>query len=240
MAVDEALMDRARSTHEAVFRVYEWAQPTLSFGRNQTARGAYDPARAQSKGVAVVRRLTGGRALLHHREVTYSVTAPVESGSSLRESYHRINRLLVTGLRQLGVPVTVAAPADRALPPTAAPCFERPAEGELIVDGRKLVGSAQWRDEGAMLQHGSILVEDDQPLVAELSGNPHVQPPPAATLTEAMGRRPTIEEVAAALFDAVRSLECGTARDLEVDSSLDQATQRAAARYRNELWTWRR
>ena len=91
-----------------------------------------------------------------------------------------------------------------------------------------------------MLQHGSILVEDDQPMVAELSGKPHVQPPPAATLTEAMGRRPTIEEVAAALFDAVRSLECGTARDLEVDSSLDQATQRAAARYRNELWTWRR
>ena len=240
MALDEALMDRARSTHEAVFRVYEWAQPTLSFGRNQTAVGAYDPTLARSKGIAVVRRPTGGRALLHHREVTYSVTAPVESGSSFRESYHRINRLLVTGLRQLGVPVTVAVPADRALPPTAAPCFERPAAGELIVNGRKLVGSAQWSDEGAMLQHGSILVEDDQPLVAELSGNPLVQPQPAATLTEALGRHPTIGEVAAALFDAVRSLECGSARDLEVDASLDTSTQRALERYRNETWTWRR
>lgn len=240
MAVDEALMNRARSTHETVFRVYEWAEPTLSFGRNQTARGTYDAERARSKRVAVVRRLTGGRALLHHREVTYSVTAPVDPGSSLRESYHRINRLLVTGLRELGVPVTVAAPADRALPPTAAPCFERPAAGELIVDGRKLVGSAQWRDEGAMLQHGSILVEDDQPMVAELSGNPLVQPPPAATLVEAMGRRPTIEEVAAALFDAVKTLECSTARDLDIDSQLDQSTQRALERYRNDTWTWRR
>ena len=233
-------MDRARSAHEAVFRIYEWAEPTLSFGRNQTALGAYDPSLARSKGVAVVRRLTGGRALLHHREVTYSVTAPIEPGSSLRESYHRINRLLITGLRDLGVPVTVAAPADRALPPTAAPCFERPAAGELIVDGRKLVGSAQWRDEGAMLQHGSILVEDDQPMVADLSGDPRVQPPPAATLSQAMGRRPSIEDVAAALFDAVRSLECGTARELEVDSDLDQSTQRALERYRNETWTWRR
>lgn len=233
-------MERARETQEAVFRVYEWAEPTLSFGRNQTARGAYDPARARSRGVAVVRRLTGGRALLHHREVTYSVTAPVDSGSSLRESYHRINRLLVTGLRQLGVPVTIAAPADRAVPPTAAPCFERPAAGELIVDGRKLVGSAQWRDEGAMLQHGSILVDDDQPMVAELSGTPLVQPPPAATLFEAIGRRPTIEEVASALFDAVRSLEFATARELAVDSSLDQSTQLALHRYRSETWTWRR
>jgi lipoate-protein ligase A len=240
MALDEALMDRARLSREAVFRVYEWAEPTLSFGRNQTAVGAYDPEVARARGVAVVRRPTGGRALLHHREFTYSVTAPVESAPSLRESYHRINRLLVTGLRQLDVPVTIAAPVGRAMRPTAAPCFEQPAAGELIVNGRKLVGSAQWRDEGAMLQHGSILVEDDQHMVAELSGNPLMQPPPAATLHEAMGRRPTIEEVAAALFDAVRSLECRTACELEMDSDLDQSTQRALERYRNESWTWRR
>lgn len=239
MALDEALMSRARSTSEAVFRVYTWAEPTLSFGRNQNARGAYDPALALARGVSVVRRLTGGRALLHHREVTYSVTAPVEVGSSLRESYHRINRLLVTGLRQLGVPVTVASPASRAPLPTAAPCFEEPAAGELVVNGRKLVGSAQWRDEGAMLQHGSILVEDDQSMVAELSSAPNV-PPAAGTLTEALGRRPAIEEVASALFAAVKSLECGTARELEIDSAIDYSVQQALERYRDEAWTWRR
>ena len=240
MALDEALMERARSTQETVFRVYSWSHPTLSFGRNQTARGAYLPGLAAERGVSVVRRLTGGRALLHHHEVTYSVTAPVDAGSSLRESYHRINRLLVTGLRRMGVPVSIAAPTSRAAPPTASPCFERPAAGELIVGERKLVGSAQWRDEGAMLQHGSILVEDDQQLVAELSGNPGINPPPAATLSNALGRRPTSHEVADALFDAVRSLECATARELELDPEISLSMQQALARYRNETWTWRR
>ena len=122
----------------------------------------------------MVRRPTGGRALLHHREITYSVTAPVSTRDSLRESYARINRLLVDGLTRLGVAVEVATPRERALPPSAAPCFERPAAGELVVNGRKLVGSAQWRDEGAMLQHGSILVEDDQPLVSALADDGRV------------------------------------------------------------------
>ena len=233
-------MERARTTHESVFRVYAWAEPTLSFGRNQTARGAYDPGLARSKGIAVVRRLTGGRALLHHREVTYSVTAPVEPGSSLRESYHRINRLLITGLSRLSVPVSIAMPTDRTPPPTASPCFERPAAGELTVDGRKLVGSAQWRDEGAMLQHGSILIDDDQPMVAELAGDTRMQPPPAATLADAMGRRPTIQEVADALFDAVRSLESRTAHELDLDTQTNDSMHRALERYRDDAWTWRR
>ncbi|OYV73430.1 MAG: hypothetical protein B7Z72_02540 [Gemmatimonadetes bacterium 21-71-4] len=76
MAWDQALMARARRTGEAVLRVYAWAGPTLSLGRNQRARGAYDLGRAAARGVAIVRRPTGGRALLHHHEVTYSVTAP--------------------------------------------------------------------------------------------------------------------------------------------------------------------
>ena len=169
MALDEALLQRAGTSGNAVFRVYTWAEPTLSFGRNQTARGMYDPKRAREQGIAVVRRPTGGRSLLHHREVTYSVTAPVDKAGSFRESYARINRLLVDGLARLGVAVELASPRERSLPPSAAPCFERPAAGELVVDDRKLVGSAQWRDQGAMLQHGSILVEDDQGMIAELA-----------------------------------------------------------------------
>src|SRR5918993_1263494 len=169
MALDEALMARARRTGETVLRVYAWSAPTLSLGRNQRAIGMYRESALAERGVGVVRRPTGGRALLHHREITYSVTAPLATGDSLRESYARINRLLVDGLRRLGVAVQVAAPSDRALLPSASPCFERPAAGEVVVGGRKLVGSAQWRDDGAMLQHGSILVEDDQSLVSALA-----------------------------------------------------------------------
>ena len=240
MALDEALLERARATGETVFRVYTWAEPTLSLGRNQSARDVYDGARARAAGVSVVRRLTGGRALLHHREITYSVTAPIGADGSLRESYGRINRLLVDGLDRLGVCVSVAAPAERALPPTAAPCFERPAEGELVVGGRKLVGSAQWRDDGALLQHGSILVEDDQPRVAALANRPVPPPVAAATLSEVLGYKPSAAETSAALFEAVRSLEDEHATELTIDDSLAGATERAMARYTDDRWTWRR
>lgn len=240
MALDEALLERARATGETAFRVYSWAEPTLSFGRNQTARGTYDPGRARDHGVAVVRRPTGGRSLLHHREVTYSVTAPLTTNGSLRESYDRINRLLVDGLRRLGVLVHIAKPFERSLPPSAAPCFERPAAGELVVDGIKLVGSAQWRDEGALLQHGSILVDDDQGLIAALAGNAVVAPSAAATLSGALGRTPEVDEVAAALFESVRALECASATELSVDESLTTATERLVDRYRDDSWTWRR
>jgi lipoyl(octanoyl) transferase len=239
MAIDELLLERAARTGEGVFRVYSWGEPTLSFGRNQTAVGVYDTSRARNRGVAVVRRLTGGRALLHHREVTYSVTAPLATATSLRESYARINRLLVYGLRRLGVAVEVAAPKDRAVAPSASPCFERPAAGELVVDGRKLVGSAQWRDGHAMLQHGSILIEDDQPLVSELAMVPVPDPRPAATLAESLGRVPSFDEVATALFDAVRSHECEDAAEMDMNSTVDTAS-RALGRYNDDTWTWRR
>ena len=240
MALDEALLERARRTGEAVFRIYTWAEPTMSLGRNQTAAGIYDPARARDRGVAVVRRLTGGRALLHHREITYSVTAPLTLGDSLRESYARINRLLVDGLRRLGVAVDVAVPRERAIAPTAAPCFERPAAGELVVDGRKLVGSAQWRDESAMLQHGSILIEDDQPMLAGLATEPVAPPVAAATLRRSLGRAPAANEVADVLFQSVREIECSDAEMLVLDAAVEADMTRALRRYRDDQWTWRR
>src|SRR5215212_9280858 len=106
MALDEALMERARETGEWVLRVYSWASPTISLGRNQTARGRYDLAAIHSRRLGVVRRPTGGRAILHHREITYSVTAPVADAGDLRASYERINRLLVAGLDSLVVTAT--------------------------------------------------------------------------------------------------------------------------------------
>src|SRR5262249_12597169 len=153
-------------------RVYAWSAPTLSLGRNQTACGVYDARAARARGVSIVRRLTGGRAVLHHREVTYSVTAPVEDAASLRESYARINRLLLDGLRRPGAAAEAAHPVGGPARPGFAPCFEAPAVGELVVSGRKLVGSAQVREDGALLQHGSILVEDDQGMLASLSRSP--------------------------------------------------------------------
>jgi lipoyl(octanoyl) transferase len=240
MAIDEVLLERARSSNEMVFRVYTWARPTLSFGRNQTAAAAFDPATAASREISVVRRLTGGRAVLHHREVTYSVTAPVDASGSLRESYARFNRLLVAGLQSLGVPTRIAAPRERVRPPGFAPCFEEPAPGELVIDHRKLVGSAQVREQGALLQHGSILVEDDQGLIAELASRELPAVPPAATLHAALGREPTFDEVAGALFGAVRQIEDPCASELVVDQLDSEALAAARQRYDSDSWTWRR
>src|SRR5918999_2420397 len=92
MALDEALMDRARATGEWVLRVYSWSRPTLSVGRHQRARDAYDPVTLAAEGLFIVRRPTGGRAILHEREVTYSVTGPAAVAGTVRESYQRINR----------------------------------------------------------------------------------------------------------------------------------------------------
>jgi lipoate-protein ligase A len=240
MARDEALMDRARESGETVFTVYGWEAPTLSLGRNQTARGKYDLAAIGSRGMQVVRRPTGGRALLHHREVTYSVTAPTPANEPLTESYERINALLLAGLSGLGVNASEAQPTSRAMPPGDIPCFAEPAKGELSWNGDKLVGSAQVRENGVFLQHGSILIEDDQAIISAVSlSPPSIESAPAATLTRALGRIPSVDEVASALFDAVRSEEDAGATTLE-ESDLLAPTARFIEKYRSEWWTWRR
>jgi lipoate-protein ligase A len=240
MALDEALMARARRTGETVLRVYAWSQPTLSLGRNQRAIGVYRDALLAERGVGVVRRPTGGRALLHHREVTYSVTAPCDDTGALVAEYGRINALLCSALGSLGVPVALAAPPARAAPPSAAPCFAEPARGELTLHGRKLVGSAQWRERGALLQHGSILVDDDQSSIAGFLRESVGATPPPATLRDALGRAPVMAEVGDALFRAVRELADPGATPLEIDDALTRDTTDVAERYRDDAWTWRR
>jgi len=248
MAVDEALMSRARDTGLWILRVYSWSRPTLSLGRNQTALGGYDLRRIEEREIDVVRRPTGGRAILHDREVTYSVTAPVANAGDLRESYVRINRLLVTALRALGVDAIVAgddesfrAHGDAARShPGLLPCFHHPSPGEIMAGGRKLAGSAQWRADGALLQHGSILVEDDQFQLASLMSSAAPPIPRPATLRDALGRAPSEREVADVLFRTVRELEDEGASELESDLILDERTQALLHRYLDPGWTWRR
>jgi lipoate-protein ligase A len=241
MARDEALMERARSSGEAVFSVYSWERPTLSLGRNQVAKGRYDLEAIARAGADVVRRPTGGRALLHNREVTYSVTAPISEGSSLRDSYEAINRILIDGLLRLGVQVHESHEGARTPQPGELPCFAEPAEGELVTDAGKLVGSAQVREDGAFLQHGSILIEDDQSMISAflVSPRPDLASPPAATLTQALGRVPEIGEVASCLFDAVRALEDPSATEID-ESELSTLTNQYLEKYKNEQWTFRR
>jgi lipoate-protein ligase A len=240
MALDEALMTRARDTGEWVLRVYSWIAPTISLGRNQSARGRYDLGRIRERGHDVVRRPTGGRAILHDREITYSVTGSVADAGDPRESYERITALLLAGLDGLGVEAVIAAPTRRASAPGMAPCFDEPSAGELTFAGRKLAGSAQWRCGGALLQHGSILIEDDQSALAELTTSPQPRIQEPATLMQALGRRPSVREVAGALADAVRDTEDPGAEELVIDDALRARAAGLVVRYLDEAWTWRR
>jgi lipoate-protein ligase A len=245
MAVDEALMHQVAESGAWICRIYTWSVPTVSFGRNQRARGAYDVQRLAERGIDVVRRPTGGRAILHHREVTYSVVGPVKDAGDLRESYERINRLLIAALQLLGVDATVVersgspatAPPDR---PGLLPCFHHPSTGEITFDGRKLVGSAQWRCNDVLLQHGSILVDDDQMKLSSLLIEPGAEIPGAATLRDALGCSPSESDVARALFDAVRLLEDPHAQAMELDTNLLDRANALRGQYLDDDWTWRR
>lgn len=240
MAIDFGLMNRARQTGEAVLRIYTWASPTLSLGRNQTAIDRYKDNILAERGIGIVRRPTGGRAILHWREVTYSVTAPSSENVGLRQSYDTINRILTLGLSSLGVITTISGGVGRTERPSESPCFASPTTGEMMLEGQKLVGSAQWREDSALLQHGSILLADDQTAIQEFTVHP-VPAPQVATLSEALGRTPSNHEVAGAMFHALDHL---TGKNFSTSElPLAEATSFAAPYlefFSDKKWTWRR
>lgn len=241
MAVDVTLMDRARLTGESVFRTYGWVRPTLSVGRNQAARNRYDLSRLKQTAVDVVRRPTGGRAILHWREVTYSVTAPVGSMPAAAAMYGAVNEILLASLRRLGIDAEIAhsRPARR---PDQHPCFSEPGAGEIIAHTTagtgKLIGSAQYVEDGVLLQHGSILLHDDQPLLVEFTGEAAAQTR-AASISAALGQDTPHSVVAGALWETVTLLGQGQAVVLEFDEVRTRA-ETHVPHFRDPLWTWRR
>jgi lipoate-protein ligase A len=251
MAIDQALLEAVEAGGLPALRFYYWEPPCLSLGRNQPARGIYDTAAAAARGIDIVRRPTGGRAVLHDRELTYCVVVRVGELGPPRETYAAINRALVAGLRRLGVPALVvpapaAAPAQPAWQEAlgASPCFDVAAPGEVVAEGRKLIGSAQRRDGGVLLQHGSLLLDGDQAAVVELRLDPGPIPPALlprpATLRELLGEAPpraALEQALAAGFEEALGIRLAPA-------ALSGAEMQAAARWRahfeSEAWTWRR
>jgi len=232
MAIDAALLAEAHRSGRAFLRLYRWDPPCVSFGRNEPAARRYDRAAIERLGLDVVRRPTGGRAVWHQHEVTYAVAAPVGALGSLRESYHRIHEWLADGLRALGVEATLA-PNGPTVPLSDGPgaCFARPAGGEIVVGGRKLVGSAQVRQRTALLQHGSILLEGSQEIIAAISLQPSAVSG-GTTLSAVLGRPVAFDEVAAAVVRAWGDAVTATAPYRSLPSS--------TARFSDPAWTWRR
>jgi lipoate-protein ligase A len=266
MARDQALLESVQAGGLPALRLYAWDPPCLSFGRNQPARDIYDPAAAAARGIEIVRRPTGGRAVLHHREVTYAVAVPVGTLGSPRETYVAINRALVAGLRALGVAARVAGEAERpqgeagalasggvgasgALGP--APCFEAAAPGEVVAGGLKLVGSAQRCERRVLLQHGSLLLDGDQSVILSLlaarggptlpaPSRPGAAPPGAATLAALLGAAPpraAVEEALVAGFEEIMGIRLAR---VALSSDEERAAARWEGHFGSAAWTWRR
>lgn len=165
MAADEAILEHIyRGESKPTLRLYAWHPPCLSLGYAQPF-GDVDVARLRARGWDVVRRATGGRAILHTDELTYSVTGsaddPILAGGVL-ESYNRLSRALLFAVRELGLPVEVKEHAQQANSQNLNPiCFEVPSTYEITVNGKKLIGSAQARKKEGVLQHGSLPLTGD-------------------------------------------------------------------------------
>lgn len=234
MALDHALLDLAEREGRAMLRLYRWAPHCLSFGRHEPAARRYDRRRIESLGLACVRRPTGGRAVWHARELTYAVAAPHALLGSLRESYRTIHRMLAAALQSLGALAELAPPPPRALRPDAGPCFAAAGGGEVLVGGRKVVGSAQVRRGTAFLQHGSVLLEDGQQMLGDLGAPLGAEA--AAPLSVILGRRVAFEEAAGAIIEAARAWG-GVWRERD-DAELGPMASAHEARYRSPEWTW--
>jgi lipoate-protein ligase A len=163
MALDEAILRRVGASQMSpTLRLYAWSPPCLSLGYGQRAADV-DFARAEAFGWDVVRRPTGGRAILHTDELTYSLALPAGhelAAGNIVDSYRRISAALVAGLQKLGADPQ-AERHEGQLDTIGAVCFETPSHYEITVNGRKLVGSAQVRRYGGVLQHGSIPLYGD-------------------------------------------------------------------------------
>lgn len=258
MAVDEAILEvYAAEASPSTLRFYTWSPPALSLGYGQPIDSNIDLAHCQTLGIDVVRRPTGGLAVLHDHEVTYSVVIRADdprAATGVLASYLTISQALIRGLSYLGISAELLPLRRGNLPPSesASPvCFAMSSSYEVAVRGRKIIGSAQRRAHGVIMQHGSIPLSWDLDKMravfrVSLHGSQSAKGEreyhtSMTSLQEAGGRAYDYAEVVAALTR-------GIAETWEVELIPGQLTAAEnqlsahlrATKYRSEAWTWHR
>ncbi len=173
MAMDEAILfGIINKNAPPAIRVYDWDPPTVSFGYHQKIKEHILPDKVKEYGFGLVRRPTGGRAVLHYDEITYAVISRTDGilAGSVLESYQKIGEVLLATLHEIGIDATMqnSMPSEKEQRTWVNPCFTSASKYEINFKGKKIVGSAQVRKGNALLQHGSILLNHNQELMAEL------------------------------------------------------------------------
>ena len=259
MALDEALLDwHSEGKIPPVIRFYGWEPATLSIGYFQKVEKEIDLEAVKAHGLGFVRRPTGGRGVLHEHELTYSVIVSEEHPEmpkTVTEAYRVISEGILKGFHQLGLEAYFAVPKTdeerSALKnPRSAVCFDAPSWYELVVEGRKVAGSAQTRQKGVILQHGSILLDLDEDKLFSLFKYPNERVKErmksafknkAVAINEISPRRITLEEAKEAFYK-------GFAEGLNIELESYQLTEEELAyvnkiakeRYENDEWNFKR
>jgi lipoate-protein ligase A len=247
MARDEAIsLAVSAGQQPPTLRLYGWTPPAISLGQSQRTATVNETA-CRADGVDVVRRATGGLAILHTDELTYSVALPIDhplAEGDVMTSYRRIAAAIVQALRALGIADASAdrvAKEDKAKGPV---CFEAPSDYEVVGGGKKLAGSAQWRRVDGVLQHGSLPLRGDIARVCAYlvdAPGPEKVRERAATVQDVLGRDVSWDEAAQAWQRAfadvldIRFSEAVLSRD-----EVDCAARLRADKYANDAWTRRR
>jgi lipoate-protein ligase A len=251
MAVDEAILEAVGGERSLPsLRLYAWAPPCLSLGYAQ-AIADVDLDRLASNGWDLVRRPTGGRAILHTDELTYSVIGPScepRLAGSVLESYQRLAQALLQALLLLEAPAQAnpSSPAPAAKGPV---CFEVPSNYEITVDGKKLIGSAQARRREGVLQHGSLPLRGDLRRITQALKYPaesvRVEAAErllahATTLQAALGKPVTWESATGAFTTAFQQALALTLEPTGLtDAEVKRAEELVELKYANPAWTHR-
>jgi lipoate-protein ligase A len=171
MAVDEHLLNSLTNEPRTFLRFYQWQRPTASLGCSQKVENVLDLEFCRANGIDIVRRMTGGKMVLHHQEITYSIASSDQElfTTTLGGSYKRISQALMRGLEKMGLQPSPAAKAPSFYARGNLPCFSHPAQDEIEVAGKKIIGSAQKRTGKKFLQHGSIPLRHDSALLKSVS-----------------------------------------------------------------------
>ena len=250
MALDEAILDSVASgTSAPTLRLYAWTPACLSLGYAQPASDANGEG-LRRMGWDLVRRPTGGRAILHTQELTYAIASPQDDmrvTGNILESYRSLSRGLIRGLSLLGLEPEAKALGVRE-GSSGGVCFEIPSNYEITIKGRKLVGSAQLRRMGAVLQHGSLPLQGD---LGRIILGMRIDEPDretaaarvrqrAVSLAEALGKEISWEVAANALAQGfAEALSLAWVEGGLTPEELSKATLLTEDKYRSAAWTTR-
>jgi len=252
MALDDALLEScAAHIAPTTLRFYSWEPACLSLGFAQPSNDV-DQHKLIDLGWDLVRRPTGGRAILHTDELTYSITASVDEPlvqGSILESYRRVSQALLSGLQILGIHA-IAIPKKEGLDPSKQPvCFENPSDYEITVNGKKTIGSAQSRRLNGVLQHGAIPLKGDLTRINQVLrfdetcdrefANQRLLSH-AATLKDILGIEPSFQDVRKAFilgFQSTFNLDFVISKPNE--NELARTQELMKTKYDNTEWTMR-